>query len=231
MKPRVSVLIPTYNYGRFLSAALDSVFAQTYTDYEVIILDDGSTDNTAQVAAAYPQAKYIYQENAGIAAARNRLLEEARGEFIAFLDADDMWLPEKLEKQVAHLDEHPDCSIVFTAVENFSERAQENLTKRELQLMKVELPYILPTACMRVELAEKVGKFAVEYTYGEDTHWLARLWASGEFLSFSLSQALYLRRIHGDNISLSHAGVSRDECLSIVAEAIRNAKGRNKKYD
>lgn len=224
MSPRVSVLIPTYNYGAFLPAAIESVLAQTYTDYEVIVLDDGSTDHTAQIVAAYPQVRYLYQENAGIAAARNRLLDEARGEFAAFLDADDLWMPEKLERQVSYLDRHPECSILFTEAKNFSERPQEELSPRERSVMAAALPYALPTACVRMEAARRNGKFLTQYAYGEDTEWLFRLRAAGESLSFCLPECLYLRRVHGDNISLTHAGVKRNECLSLVASAIRNAK-------
>lgn len=231
MSPRVSVLIPTYNYGRFLSAALESVFAQTYTDYEVIVLDDGSTDDTAQVVAAYPQVRYIYQENAGIAAARNRLLDEARGEFAAFLDADDLWLPEKLELQVAYLDAHPECSAVFTEVENFSEQSREDMTIREIRLLDAKFPYILPTACMRMEMVRQVGKFATKYAYGEDTDWLFRLRATEGIHSCRLPNCLYLRRVHGDNISLTHTVTTRTDCLSVIAGAVRSAKGRKRNDD
>ena len=224
MSPRVSVLIPTYNYGRFLSAALESVFAQTYSDYEVIVLDDGSTDDTAQIVAAYPQVRYIYQENAGIAAARNRLLDEARGEFAAFLDADDLWLPEKLELQVAYLDEHPECSAVFTEVQNFSEQPRENMTIRAIQLIDTALVDALPTACIRMEAIGKIGRFTTKYAYGEDTDWLFRLRATEGIHSCCLPNCLYLRRVHGENISLTHPGKTRTECLSIIADAIRNAK-------
>jgi glycosyltransferase involved in cell wall biosynthesis len=96
----VSVIIPTFNSGQYIKAALESVFNQTYKNIEVIVVDDGSTDNTRVVLEAFmKQIKYIYKENGGPASARNRGVKEAKGEFIAFLDADDMWLPEKIELQ------------------------------------------------------------------------------------------------------------------------------------
>ncbi|MCP4359414.1 MAG: glycosyltransferase family 2 protein, partial [Chloroflexi bacterium] len=103
-KPQVSVIIPTYNSARFLPEALDSVFCQNYDAYEVIVVDDGSTDNTLDVLKPYrDRIHYICQENAGSAAARNTGLWLAKGEFILFLDADDLMLPGKLRQQAAFL--------------------------------------------------------------------------------------------------------------------------------
>jgi len=97
----VSVIIPTYNSVKCIRRAIDSVLAQTYSDYEIIVVDDGSTDNTAQVVKSYGgKVRYIYQENAGVSVARNTGIAAAKGQWIAFLDADDEWLPEKLKKQM-----------------------------------------------------------------------------------------------------------------------------------
>lgn len=114
MKKLVSVIIPCYNQARFLRAAVDSVHHQTYRNFEVIIVDDGSTDDTAAVAADIrdSRVKYIYQVNRGLAGARNAGLRLAQGEYVAFLDADDVFLPHKLEVQVAALDQHPAWGLV-----------------------------------------------------------------------------------------------------------------------
>ena len=98
----VSVLIPSYNRGYLIGKTIESVLAQTYRPIEIIVVDDGSTDDTRAVIAKFgPAIRYIYQENAGLAVARNTGLVVARGEFIAFQDSDDMWLPWKLQVQVA----------------------------------------------------------------------------------------------------------------------------------
>ena len=115
--PRVSVVIPTYNCERFLGRAVDTALSQSYTDHEVIVVDDGSTDGTANLIAQYEKkVRYYRQSNQGVSAARNLALGYATGEFIAYLDADDMWYPQKLEAQVAFLDSHKECGLVHTEV-------------------------------------------------------------------------------------------------------------------
>lgn len=103
--PRVSVIIPAYNAEAFLARALRSVEAQTYGDYEVVLIDDGSTDSTGQIAQSFEGIRYFHQPNQRQAVARNRGLREAIGEVVAFLDADDEWLPKKLERQLAFMNE------------------------------------------------------------------------------------------------------------------------------
>ena len=114
--PMVSVIIPTYNRAALLKETLESVFVQTYTDYEVIVIDDGSTDNTEKMVSAllpvHTQLRYLKQANTGVSAARNHGIFEARGEWIAFLDSDDLWLPDKLKKQMAFLVKHPTAGAV-----------------------------------------------------------------------------------------------------------------------
>ncbi len=119
-KPAVSIVLPTYNRARFLPEAFDAIKNQTFKDWELIVVDDGSTDNTKQIvkefAEAFPQnVVYVYQENQGPAAARNKGLEIAQGRYIAFYDSDDLWLPHHLEKCVTALEKNPDVSWVFAA--------------------------------------------------------------------------------------------------------------------
>lgn len=118
----VSVIIPVYNSAKYITDAIDSVLAQTYKNYEIIIVNDGSTDSTAEVVKKYlrsqildhrPQAiRYVYQENKGPSAARNRGIKEAKGEYIAFLDSDDVWLPEKIELQMAEILKSPSLGLI-----------------------------------------------------------------------------------------------------------------------
>jgi hypothetical protein len=113
--PRVSVIIPTFNCARFLGRAIGSVLDQTFTDYEILLVDDGSTDETPELVAGFGgRVRYLYQANRGPTPARNFALTQASGDLIAYLDADDMWYPDKLAKQVAFLDAHEGCGLVHS---------------------------------------------------------------------------------------------------------------------
>lgn len=114
--PTVSVVIPAYNAAWCVARAIDSVLAQTFQDFELIVVNDGSTDDTARVLAGYGDAlKVITQANGGLSQARNTGIGAARGRYVAFLDADDGWLPEKLARQVALMEAHPDLAFCSTA--------------------------------------------------------------------------------------------------------------------
>jgi glycosyltransferase involved in cell wall biosynthesis len=114
--PEVSVVIPAYNAARYLADAIESVLAQSYKDVEILVVDDGSTDDTPSVATHYEGVvRYIRQDNQGVAAARNRGIGESRGRYVAFLDADDVWETAKLEHQVQALADQPGCLACYTA--------------------------------------------------------------------------------------------------------------------
>lgn len=117
MKPTVSVVIPAYNYARFLGEAIESALKQTLPPLEVIVVDDGSTDNTAEVLARYgDRVRVLRQKNQGVSVAANHGAEMARGDLLAFLDADDIWLPRKLELQVQRFFANPDLGLVHCGV-------------------------------------------------------------------------------------------------------------------
>jgi glycosyltransferase involved in cell wall biosynthesis len=116
--PEVSVVIPTFNYARFLPDAIQSVLNQTFRDLDLVVVDDGSTDDTRAVVARFeddPRVRYVHQDNQGDSAARNTGIARSTGTYVAFLDSDDYWLPDKIERQVAVLATCPDISVVYTA--------------------------------------------------------------------------------------------------------------------
>lgn len=129
--PILSVILPAYNAEAFVAEAVESVRAQSYTDYELIAVDDGSTDRTGaildELAAGFDAMRVFHQPNRGLAAARNAAIAQMRGELIALLDADDLWLPEKLARCVAFLDAHPDFSIVYTPMTPFDGRTGRDM--------------------------------------------------------------------------------------------------------
>jgi glycosyltransferase involved in cell wall biosynthesis len=132
--PKVSVVIPTYNCSSYLKEAVDSVLNQTYRNYEVLVVDDGSSDGTRCTLEPYLDTiNYIYQENRGAPAARNTGIRAATGEFIALLDADDVWLPEKLQLQMEYFESHENCSLVYTDMKTFDEHG---VIEESIKLLK-----------------------------------------------------------------------------------------------
>lgn len=224
----VSVLIPCYNTGRFLPDAIESVLNQTYQDFEIIIVDDGSQDNTAEVVARYPRVRYFPCPHRGVSAARNTAISLAHGEILAFLDADDMWTPDKLEKQVGYLASHPDCQLVFTQAANFFEGPDGTMDVRQQQLYDAALENCIITCAFRRSLFETWGVFRTDYPYGEDTQFMFRLRAAGISLEHCIPEVLYRRRVHDSNISLTHEQAKRKDVLAIMADAIRQVKNKSK---
>jgi glycosyltransferase involved in cell wall biosynthesis len=112
MKPMISVIIPSYNHGHFVSEAIDSVQAQSYSHHEIIVVDDGSTDGTSEVVAHYPNVRYVRQQNRGLSSARNRGIQESKGEYVVLLDADDRLLPQHFEISLEAFGSHPEVGWV-----------------------------------------------------------------------------------------------------------------------
>ncbi|HEY8600248.1 MAG TPA: glycosyltransferase family A protein [Thermomicrobiales bacterium] len=195
--PLVSVIVPVYNGARFLAAALDSVLAQIYTHYELIVVDDGSTDESAAIAGRYPAARVISQTNRGTAGARNVGLTIARGELIAFLDQDDLWLPEKLRTQVdRHLAE-PELGYTLTRLHAFLEPGDAWPTT----LKRDQTEGFFPSCWMvRAATFAQIGHFDQDFAYAEDYEWLSRARDAGVPTTM-LDETLVLRRIHGLNQS------------------------------
>src|ERR687889_2943029 len=110
--PLVSVVIPCYNQAHFLGEAIESVLAQSYPNFEIIVVDDGSMDDTSEVAGSYPKVRLVRQENQGPSGARNAGLARSEGEYVVCLDADDRLLPEALKTGLKHLEAHPECAFV-----------------------------------------------------------------------------------------------------------------------
>jgi glycosyltransferase involved in cell wall biosynthesis len=180
MSKSVSVVIPTYNYGRFIADAIRSVVAQTLAPVEIIVVDDGSTDDTAAVVGEFGEnVKYIFQKNGGVCSARNLGVAESQGELIAFLDADDIWEPTKLEKQVAKFDASEDIGLVhcgmrvfdsdsgetiFLYLDGGEEGVAENLLLWEDSAVNVSGSVIL----VNRKAFDKVGGFDTEIKCGED---------------------------------------------------------------
>ena len=184
--PRVSVITPTFNCAPFLERALQSMVDQTYDDYEIIVVDDGSTDETPELIERW-QGKIIYlsQSNAGPSAARNLGVARSQGEFIAYLDADDMWYPGKLEQQVAFLDRHQECGLVHSDLHIIDEQdrfimKEWHLSRRNAAVRGHCLSELVngcaiqvPTVLERRSCHDRAGGFDVRFRQSEDyLHWI-----------------------------------------------------------
>lgn len=179
--PAVSVILPTYNRAAFLGEAVASVLAQSFRNFELIIIDDGSSDSTAEVVCSFidPRLVFLQQENRGRSAARNRALGMARGRYIAFLDSDDVYLEDKLERQIAYMERRPDVDMIYTSAYCIDERG--NLLEGRNYVATVEgniyeevaffqpVTITLPTVMVRREVIENVGGFDEAMDRFEDT--------------------------------------------------------------
>jgi glycosyltransferase involved in cell wall biosynthesis len=227
-RPLVSVIVPVYNGERFLAFTLQSIFDQDYRPLEGVVIDDGSTDGTAEIARSFAEVRYLYQSNQGVAVARNAGLEAARGEFIAFLDADDLWAPHKLSLQVAYHLQHPEVDCSFVGLVNFLEHGIEPpLWLRDNQSEAGRTDYSPCTLLARRSVFERVGLFDTSYRVGEDTEWFARAVDTGIRMGM-LPDVLVRRRIHGANLSYESPSVRLGVLMKILKASIdrkRRMKG------
>jgi glycosyltransferase involved in cell wall biosynthesis len=199
-RPFISVVIPTFNRARQVQAALKSVLLQTYREFEVIVVDDGSADRTAEAVRDIisterdggERVRYLFQSNQGQSAARNKGTEEAGGDWVAFLDSDDVWLPEKLEWQVRAIEQfNGKCCACITDARLVDNRGLDTTAFRESgkryeetlgmepeavgNLVKCRDPFWVSTLLVRTDVFKQVGRFDVHIEYAEDHDFLFRL--------------------------------------------------------
>ena len=218
--PLVTVIIPVYNYANYIGATLDSVFAQTYCPIEVIVVDDGSTDNSADIVRGYPEVQYFYQSNQGVSVARNVAIAAAKGEFIAFLDADDLWKPDKLSLQIAYMLENPYIGITGTKAINFLESDTQLPPWLRDDPNWEEVTVIIPsTMVVHKSVFSQVGDFSVDYPVSQDTEWLWRA-KDAKIPMFNINEILTLRRFHGSNLSWLMAGSCKSEMFKMIKQSI-----------
>jgi glycosyltransferase involved in cell wall biosynthesis len=217
--PLVSVVVPVYNGERFLGEALDSVLAQDYEPLELIVVDDGSTDASATVAESHG-VRVLKQNNRGVAAARNAALQASAGELIAFLDQDDLWLPEKLETQVSFLLEHAEVGLVYSHAELLVEQGARLPGWLHGYTDRAMPGYLPSTLLSRRAVFEAVGPFDSSYTVGSDSDWLLRVKDAG-FGHRMLPDVLVRYRIHGANNIYQQPLVLREIARMFHESAVR----------
>jgi glycosyltransferase involved in cell wall biosynthesis len=224
VNPLISVMIGAYNAAPYLGEAIESVFAQDYEPIELIVVDDGSTDGTADVARGFAEVHVIQQENGGNGAARNRAVENASGELYAFLDADDRFTPGKLTLQKAALDADPGLDIVFGHVREFLSPELDEDTRAGLRPPAPEpMPWTAPNLMLvRRESFERVGPFTTAVRVGVTVDWFARAAEAG--LRYSILPDVVLeRRLHTQNNGLRESA-SRSQYLEVIRQAMERRR-------
>jgi glycosyltransferase involved in cell wall biosynthesis len=212
MNDRISVIIPTYNASKYVTKAIDSVLVQDYINLEIIIIDDGSTDNTQKVLDNYKdKIRYVYQDNGGAAKARNTGIKLANGDYIAFLDADDLWLPDKLGKQMNFFNHYPQYSMVFTDMSHsvddeivyksyLKERRYKYVSNGSIYENLLRECFIFtPTVMIKRKCFEKVGIFKEYLKISEDLDLWLRI--ADKYLIGFLDEPLVIRRKHETNLT------------------------------
>lgn len=224
--PLISVIIPTYNRTNYITQAINSVLRQTYMNFEIIVVDDGSIDNTKEIVASYVSGilKYVFQENSGPSAARNMGIRLARGEYIAFLDSDDLWDPQKLEIQTAMFRDDPALGIVFSNVryvdgndkiirDSIAQKGYEFSGDYIKETLEIRFPFPSSSAVMiKKEVVEEVGLFDESLRLGED----GDLWLRTAFLFKVgyIKRPLVSVRMH--RISLIHQTTASNKYISAL---------------
>lgn len=206
--PNVSVIIPTYNRARTVREAIDSVLSQSYSDLELIVVDDGSTDETRDIVSSYvPELTYVYQEHQGVSAARNKGIACAQGHYIAFLDSDDLWLKDKLFLQMKFMENRPEALVCYTEEVWIRNGVRVNPMKKHRKYSGMIFEHCLPlciispsSVLMARRLFEHVGLFDEALEACEDYDLWLRI--SAQYPVYLIDTPLIVKRGgHADQLS------------------------------
>jgi glycosyltransferase involved in cell wall biosynthesis len=219
MPEAVSVIIPAYNAAGFLAEALMSVAAQNYTPLEVIVVDDGSADSTAAVARAFSSSvQLIEQPHAGAGAARNTGVAAAHGDFLAFLDADDLWLPGSLALRLDALQRHAADIAYGQVIQSRAGPDGRTLDRPPATAL------LTGAALVRATAFHRVGPFRTDLRVGEFIDWCARAAEAGLRVT-ALSQPVLRRRLHGTNTGIRERA-ARADYVTVVRAALERRRRR-----
>ena len=225
----VSVVIPVYNCEQFLPQAIQSILNQTYRSIEIIVVDDGSTDGSRAVAKRFDDScvKYFYQPNSGIAAARNMGIKISKGKFLAFLDADDLWLPVKLSIQLVPFLRNDSLDMVFGHVLQFFDPGNNEVSQVFGQQEQQKHPGVI-TGTMLIKRRSflKIGMFDAGYRVGEFIDWYSKALEIG-LKEMILPDVVLRRRIHTANIGIREREAQTDYLRILKAKLERSRQGKS----
>jgi len=217
----ISVIIPTYNRYELLKRALNSVFSQTYTPFEVIVIDDGSTDETQQIVQDFPNIKYFYQENRGVSSARNLGIEKSASDWIAFLDSDDEWHENKLEEQVFFHKQNPKVLMSYTDEKWIRESVEVKVPKKfrkfggDIFNECLSHCIIAPSATLiHKDLLNAVGDFDESLEVCEDYDLWLRI-AQSYKIGLVDKKLITKYAGHEDQLSFKHWGMDRFRVIAL----------------
>lgn len=226
--PIVSAIIVVKNGERYIARAIDSIIAQTFKEYEIIVVDGHSSDRTLTIAGSYPQVRCVQQEKPGIAEAYNLGIESARGEFIAFLSHDDVWTPNKLSTQVNYLLQHPEIQYSVAKVQFILEEGHSIPPGFKPELFDGDrMAYIMETLVARKSLFDAIGKLNADFTIANDVDWFSRV----KDLNIPVKpfpEVLLYKYIHDTNLS-NQAQVNNKDLLKLLRQSIRRKQETHEK--
>lgn len=226
----VSVIVPVYNGERFLRESIESILNQQYKEIEIIIIDDGSTDRSAEIAKSYENVHYINQSNQGPSVARNMGIQTSKGNFISFLDCDDVWYSEKLKVQMKYLIDHPDIGFVFAHRKMIVEKCITKPPWYKEHLFDNASPVLCASALLaRKNVFIKVGGYNPDYRFGENAEWLTRTKDFGIKMAI-LPETLLEQRLHDKNQTY-HLNEMRSNILKALKESIDRQRERKANRD
>jgi glycosyltransferase involved in cell wall biosynthesis len=222
--PKISVIIPVYNGEIFLEDTIKSVLNQNYDNWECIVVDDGSIDGSAAIAKKYEQIIYLYQEHKNVAAARNLGIQKASGEYLAFLDADDIWDTHKLETQINYMEESPEIDYSITKHSLFLTEGLKDIPQwvRTNHLQEETIAYIPSSLIVRKSAFEMVGYFDESYKISDDSDWFLRARDAGIKLGIIDKNLLY-KRVHSQCLT-SQTGVIKKELMKSIRASLWRVK-------
>ena len=221
--PKVSVIMPAYNAEQYIEEAIDSILKQTFTDFELIILNDCSRDSTEEIIRSFWDPRIVYlknEKNMGVAGTLNRGLAAACGEYVARMDADDIALPERFALQVEYLDSHPNTAVVASAVELFGAQSGVRIFSETSEALKVDLLFANcfahPSVMMRTEMIRDLGGYDRSFEGVEDYHLWVR--AVQKYEIASIPQVLLRYRIHPHQVTQTQSVDKRDHNIRRLKE-------------
>ncbi len=219
--PALSIIMAVKNARRYLTQALDSISNQSLQDFEIIVVDGHSSDDSRKIAESYPKVSCIAQPDQGFSNAWNLGIASSRAPLVSFLDSDDIWLPSKLESQAAYFQSHPETDCVVGRVQFFLEGDKMPPGFNPKLLKTSHIAYMPGTSMLRRKVFERIGRFESQLGIVTDIAWFAKLRDEG--LTIGLIDEIVLRkRVHANNLSYVTEGARyRAELLAMLGQRLR----------